>query len=68
MVRRPNIDSEFVRVGIGRELSALYPGIVSEAIPESMTDLLKQLDQATEGDRDNDKSASDITSGCTDGS
>jgi Anti-sigma factor NepR len=68
MVRRPNADLEFVRVSIGRELSALYYGIVSEAIPESMTDLLKQLDQPTESDRDNDKSASDITSGCTNSS
>jgi hypothetical protein len=58
MVRRSNPDLEFVRVGIGRELRALYSGIVSEAIPEKLADLLKQLDQPTASDRDN-KQASD---------
>jgi hypothetical protein len=68
MARRPKPDLEFVRAGIARELQALYLEIVNEAIPESMADLLKQLDQSTECDRDNDKSASDTTRGCTDSS
>jgi hypothetical protein len=45
MARRPNADLEFVRAGIGKGLRALYSDIVSEAIPENLTDLLKRLDQ-----------------------
>ncbi len=68
MARRPKADLEFVRTGIARGLRALYSEIINEAIPESMADLLKQLDQPTESDRDNGKSASHATRGCTDSS
>jgi len=61
MARRPNAGLDFVRAGIASELRALYSDIVREAIPESMADLLKQLDQPPPSDRDNDKEASATT-------
>jgi hypothetical protein len=39
----------FVRSGIGRALQTLFSGVSSEAIPERMTELLKQLDQPATG-------------------
>ncbi len=55
MARRPSADLEFVRVGIGKGLRALYSDIMSEAIPENLTDLLKQLGQPTDNNSGDDK-------------
>jgi len=45
----------FVRTGIGRELRILYSDMLSAAIPERMTELLKQLDRPTEDSEDTDE-------------
>ena len=48
----PRSDFNFVCVSIGTGLRALYSEILSEAIPESMTDLLVQLDRPVENGQD----------------
>ena len=55
MARRPDACFDFVRHGIARELRALYSKVLSEAIPDGMAELLKQLDQPTESGQYNDK-------------
>jgi hypothetical protein len=55
MRMRPDAGFYFVRTGIGRALRTLYSDVLSEAIPERMAELLKQIDQPAKDGQDADK-------------
>jgi hypothetical protein len=50
VARRPNASADLKAIctGIGASLRAQLSNVLSEPIPEKMTDLLKQLDQPKE--------------------
>jgi hypothetical protein len=56
MARRPKapLRSDAVRAAIAAELRRLHSDLLQEPIPERMAELLRQLDQPTQGDEDSD--------------
>ena len=57
MERRPrgSPDFEAVRTAIGTALRSIHAHVLNEPLPERIVELLRQLDQPTEGGQDADK-------------
>jgi hypothetical protein len=45
---------DFVRAGIGSALRALLSDVLSEAVPDEMVELLRQLDRPSQGNDESD--------------
>jgi hypothetical protein len=58
MARRPKtrVVFEAVRIAIAAELKRLHSNVLHEPIPDRMAELLRQLDQPPEEDKNSDSS------------
>jgi len=56
MGRRPRAVSDFeaVRTAIGTALRSLHSNVLNEPLPDRIAELLRQLDQPSESNRDTD--------------